>query len=109
VGDNITYADYDDLTTLTAPNPNGPGEEDRRILIVPIVNPGTHTGSPVSAMTQKFGAFFLKRPARVDNPCSRTGGCARLEVEWIDETLVLGSGMVTACSTSTLTLAVLYK
>lgn len=105
----ITYAEYDDKTALTAPSPNGPGEDDRRILIVPIVNPGTHTGNPVSAKTQKFGAFFLRHRARVDNPCSRTGGCARLDVEWIDETLVLGSGMVTACSTSTLTLAVLYR
>jgi len=106
---NISFSQYDNRTAVTPPSPNAPGKDDRRILIVPIVSPGTYTGNPVQAKTMKLGAFFLKKRSVVDSPCSRTGGCAKLEVEWIDEALVLGSGSVSGCSSGTLTLAVLYK
>lgn len=111
IAQNITYDDYKNRTVVTQPNPNAPGQDDRRILIVPIIAPGTYTGAPVSAPTLKFGAFFLKRVPTVDNPCSNAAdGCAHFEVEWIDERLVIGRGSFTpGGGASSLTLAVLYQ
>jgi Flp pilus assembly protein TadG len=113
VRENITFDDYKNRTAVTAPNPNGPGKDDRRILIVPIVLPNTPANpvySPPNATVVKFGAFFLKRIVTVQNPCSQAGNCAQLEVEWIDENLVLGAGGFTpGGGTSTLTIPVLYK
>jgi Flp pilus assembly protein TadG len=111
IAQGITFDDYKNKTVVTAPNPNAPGADDRRILIVPIIAPGTYTGAPVSAPTLKFGAFFLKRQPTVDNPCSNANdGCAKFEVEWIEESLVIGRGFFTpGGGTSNLTLTVLYK
>jgi len=110
IQENITFDQYDNGTAVTVPSPNGPGKDDRRILLVPIVNPGTYSGTPVSAPTVRFGAFFLKKMSNVTNPCSQNTACGQLEVEWIDESLVIGRGGFdpTGCS-STLSVAVLYR
>jgi Flp pilus assembly protein TadG len=111
IAEGISFDDYKNKTVVTEPNPNAPGQDDRRILIVPIIAPGTYTGAPVSAPTLKFGAFFLKRQPTVDNPCSNANdGCAKFEVEWVEESLVIGRGSFTpGGGTSNLTLPVLYK
>ena len=110
VREAITFDQYKNRTSVTAPSPNAPGKDDRRILIVPIVAPGTYTGSPVGAPTLKFGAFFLKSRSTVSNPCSQGGPCGQLTVEWIDESLVIGSGsFVPGGGTSNLTIPVLYR
>lgn len=111
VAEGITFQQYNDRTVVTPPNPNAPGVDQRRILVVPIVAPGTYTGTPVSAPTLAFGAFFLKSRPTVDNPCSNAlQGCARFEVEWIDERLVVGRGSFTpGGGTSSLTLPVLFR
>jgi Flp pilus assembly protein TadG len=111
VGTGITFQQYDNRTAVTPPSSNLPGQDQRRILIVPIVAPGTYTGTPVSAKTLAFGAFFLKNRPQVDNPCVKAeDGCARFEVEWIEERLVVGRGSFTpGGGTSSLTLPVLYR
>jgi Flp pilus assembly protein TadG len=111
IAEGISFQSYNDRTTVVAPSPNGPGVDQRRILVVPIVAPGTYTGTPVSAPTIQFGAFFLRNRPTVDNPCSNAAhGCARFEVEWIDERLVIGRGFFTPGGGSTsLTLPVLYR
>lgn len=111
VARNITFQQYDDRTVVTPPSPNGPGTDQRRILVVPVVAPGTYTGSPVSAPTIAFAAFFLKDMPTVDNPCSNAlDGCARFPVEFIDERLVIGRGsFVPGGGTSSLTLPVLFQ
>lgn len=111
VGSPLTFDQYKNRTAVTPPSPNGPGQDQRRILIVPIVAPGTYTGSPVSAPTLKFGAFFLKSIPTVDSPCSKAeDGCAHFQVEWVEESLVIGRGSFTpGGGTSSLTLPVLYK
>jgi Flp pilus assembly protein TadG len=93
VQQGITFNDYDNRVAgkVTAPNPNAPGQDNRRILIVPIVNPGTY--DPPQTVIQKWGAFFLKDASVVTNPCNKdTALCGELHVEWIDEKLVLGRG-----------------
>jgi Flp pilus assembly protein TadG len=108
VAQGISFDEYANRLTVTPPSPNGPGKDDRRVLIVPIVAPGTY--SPPNAIVIKFGAFFLKRRATVNNPCSQAGDCAVLEVEWIDETLVIGRGSFTpGGGDSSLTIPVLYR
>src|ERR1043165_4678507 len=92
VQQNITFDQYNNRTAVTPPNPNAPGQDDRRILVVPIVAPGTYSGTPVGAPTLKFGAFLLKTQSTVSNPCSQGGPCGNLSVEWIDESLVIGKG-----------------
>jgi len=110
VQQNITFDQYNNRTAVTPPNPNAPGQDDRRILVVPIVAPGTYSGTPVGAPTLKFGAFFLKSMATVSNPCSQGGPCGNLQVEWIDERLVIGKGgFVPGGGTSNLTIPVLYQ
>lgn len=111
IAENITFDQYNNRTSVTPPSPNAPGQDQRRILVVPIVAPGTYTGTPVSAPTLKFGAFFLKSQPIVDNPCSNASdGCAKFEVEWIEERLVIGRGFFTpGGGTSDLTLPVLYR
>ena len=110
VREAITFDQYDNGTAVTPPSSNAPGQDDRRILLVPIVSPGTYTGSPVSAPTISFGAFFLKSKSVVSNPCSKSTNCAALDVEWIDESLIIGRGIVNpgACS-SQFSLSVLYR
>lgn len=110
VQQSITFDQYKNRTAVTAPSPNAPGQDDRRILIVPIVAPGSYSGSPVSAPTIKFGAFFLKNLATVSNPCSQGGLCGQLQVEWIDERLVIGrGGYDPGGGISNLSIPVLYK
>jgi hypothetical protein len=109
IAPNITFDDYDNGRGVI--EPGHPGREDRRIMLVPIVAPGTYTGTPAHARTIKFGAFFLKKRAEVTNPCTKSSnGCAELQIEWIDESLIVGRGTVNpgSCSTN-LSVAVLYQ
>ena len=97
VQQNITFDQYDNRTAVTAPAPNAPGQDARRILIVPIVDPNgppplLATYSPPNTIIKKWAAFFLKDQSVVTNPCSQNSNCAELHVEWIDEKLVLGRG-----------------
>jgi Flp pilus assembly protein TadG len=109
VQQNITFADYDNRTLVTAPNPNAPGQDQRRILIVPIVWPGTY--NPPFTVIRKWAAFFLKDQSVVTNPCNKnTAQCGELHVEWIDEKLVLGrGGFDPAGGCTTFSVPVLYK
>jgi Flp pilus assembly protein TadG len=106
---NITFDQYINQTAVTVPNPNGPGQDQRRLLIAPLVLPGTY--NPPNARVVKWGAFFLKNQANVTNPCSQsTAACGQLTVEWIDESLVIGRGGFDPSGGCTnLTLPVLYK
>src|SRR5215813_9239761 len=58
VREGITFQQYDNRTAVTVPSPNAPGVDERRILIVPIVNPGTY--NPPFTVIRKWAALFLK-------------------------------------------------
>jgi hypothetical protein len=97
VREAITFDQYDNRTAVTAPNPNAPGQDARRILIVPIVDPNgppplLAAYNPPNAIVKRWAAFFLKDRSVVTNPCSQNSNCGELHVEWIDEKLVLGRG-----------------
>jgi Flp pilus assembly protein TadG len=101
VRENISFDQYKNRTAVTPPPQNGPGVDGRRILIVPIVTPGTYQADP-GPPTRRFGAFFLRKQVSTGN--------GSLDVEWIDETLVIGRGGYTpGGGSSNLTLPVLYR
>ena len=112
IAPNITYDEYANGTTTAASSHTG--AVDRRVLIVPIVDLSTSPqtfGPPPRAPVAKFGAFFMRK--RIDDPqspCSQAGNvCAKLEVEWIDETLI-GIGSFGGCTGgATLSIPVLYR
>ncbi len=98
IREGITFDQYINKTLVTAPSHTG--KDERRILIVPIITPGTYDAIP-GPPTVRFGAFFLK---------SQIPDTAALDVEWIDESLVIGGGGFDPNGGCTsLTLAVLYK
>ncbi|MEJ7575688.1 MAG: pilus assembly protein TadG-related protein [Pyrinomonadaceae bacterium] len=110
VNQTINFSQYISGSPLTAPNPNAPGQDGRRILIAPIVAPGTY--SPPTTNIVKFGVFFLKKKTSTQNPCSRAGNiCARLEVEYIGDDITMGRGFYDPnnAASSSLTIAVLYR
>ncbi|MDQ3252727.1 MAG: pilus assembly protein TadG-related protein [Acidobacteriota bacterium] len=77
---------------------NGSGGNDRRILIIPIVTPGPYTGNPPGII--KWGAFFLMSQSVAGS----------LQVEWIEERLVIGSGYyIPGGAPSSLSIPVLYR
>ena len=113
---NITFQEYDSRTAVTTPNPNAPGQDQRRILIVPIVDPNgppplSASYSPPNAIVKKWAAFFLKDQSVVTNPCSQSQAqCGELHVEWIDEKLIVGrGGFNPAGGCTTLSVPVLYQ
>lgn len=104
----LTFSQYDNRTAVTAPNPNAPGQDARRILIVPIVWPGTY--NPPTTVIRKWAAFFIKERLLVTNPCNKNSLCGEMQVEWIDERLVLGrGGFDPAGGCTTFSVPVLYQ
>jgi len=105
----ITYTQYKNRTPVTAPNPNAPGQDARRLLVVPIVAPGTYPAATTNIL--KWGVFFIKSKVPTPNGnCSNTPGCGALPVEYVGDSLVIGRGGYNpGGGCSTLTLAVLYK
>jgi len=116
VGGAITFDQYDNrITGYVSPPPNHPPGVDtqRRVLIVPVVDPGTY--NPPNAIVKKWAAFFLKAKPIVNSPCTKNDAngqntCAQFYVEWIDEKIVLGRGGYNpAGGCSTLSVPVLYQ
>jgi Flp pilus assembly protein TadG len=82
-GQPLTAAQYLNRSPFTAPG--NPGLDDRRILIMPIITPGTY--SPNSITIKKFGAFLLRKSVR------RNGaGAGDLSVEYLGDRFVVGLG-----------------
>ena len=104
----ITFFQYDNRTAVTTPNPNAPGQDMRRVLIVPIVWPGTY--NPPTTVVRKWAAFFIRDRLLVTNPCNKNSLCGEMHVEWIDERLILGrGGFDPAGGCTTFSVPVLYQ
>jgi Flp pilus assembly protein TadG len=91
--------------------PTNPGQDDRRILVMPLVSPGTYSPTPGAAI-KKFGAFLMRHSV------SRSGANAGdLQLEYLGDDFVVPSGfynpnnpcVLLATPCSSLTKAVLYK
>jgi Flp pilus assembly protein TadG len=103
---NISATDYKDRTPgmVTAPNPNAPGKDERRLLVMPIISPGFY---PAYTTNIKFWAvFFLKSAVPTPNgQCDPP--CGNIPVEYVGKANVAIPGD-TSCS-SGLTTPVLYR
>ncbi len=108
VMENISATDYENRTTgqVTTPSPNGPGKDDRRMLVVPIIAPGPYPAYATNIVD--WGVFFLKTKSPISQGnCSNTPGCGSIPVEYVGRASGNATGVVT-CG-SPLTTAVLYR
>jgi Flp pilus assembly protein TadG len=113
VMENISAYDYKNRISVTPPNPNAPGQDDRRLLIVPIILPN---GPPplqpsypaYTTNIQAWGIFFLRSKVPTPNGnCSNTPGCGSIPVEYIGRA---NTGNASGSpANSSLTLPVLYR
>ncbi len=109
VSETINYTEYKNGSRVTAPNPNAPGMDARRLLLVPIIAPGTY--DPPRTVLIKFGLFYLRQRLTTTNPCSQAANaCAQMEVEYIGDDVTLGRGYYDPTGpSSSFTVPVLYK
>jgi len=111
-GQPLTGQQYLAKAPLTAPS--HPGQDDRRILVMPIIPPGTYTGSPPSVPITRFGAFLLRNSIDRTGNCNGNGPCAgAMKLEYLGDNFVLGLGSYDPATlgdpNGTLTKPVLYK
>lgn len=116
IQEGLTSTQYLNKTPLTAPTTNT-GKDDRRILLMPIIEP-LPAGASTTIQIKKFGAFLLRNKVK---PATKSG-CppgtpssdfcgADMELVYLGNNFVIGSGSYDPNNpgSSTLTIPVLYK
>lgn len=99
VSETITYQQYIDQTPTRG--------NDRRVVLAPIIAPGTYPAT-TNGQILGWGKFFLKtRMSTPNGNCADNPPCGYMSVEFIGEAEVNASGPI-ACS-SGLTTVVLYR
>lgn len=122
-GETLTFDDYDNNNPTTLRAPAQAGLFDRRLLLIPIIEPIPNaenpTGTP-SGKVKNFGYFFLRQavdgncPRKekgVDVPCPPgTTAAGDILLEYLGDDFLVGRGLFdpTLCS-SNLGVAVLYR
>jgi hypothetical protein len=111
-GSPLTGPQYLAKSPFTAPT--HPGQDDRRILVMPIIPPGTYTGSPPNVPITRFGAFLLRNSIDRTGNCNGNGPCAgAMKLEYLGDNFVLGLGSFDPTTlgdpNGTLVKPVLYK
>jgi len=82
-GNPLTATQYLNRSPLTAPT--DPGQDNRRVMVMPIITPGTY--NPGAITIKKFGAFLLRKSV------NRNGsGAGDLVVEYLGDTYLVGHG-----------------
>lgn len=114
-GETMTFADYDSGNQATYRAPGQPGIFDRRLLLLPIIDPITNgsTNGPV----RKFGYFFIRQRIEGD-PCPThnstcppgTTAPGDILIEYLGDNFIVARGVFdpTSCS-SNLGVSVLYR
>jgi Flp pilus assembly protein TadG len=73
--------------------PSHTAQQDRRILIMPIIPPGNYTGSPPQVPITRFGAFLLRTQIDRTGNCNGNGPCAgAMKVDYLGDNFVIGRG-----------------
>jgi Flp pilus assembly protein TadG len=92
-GNPLTTTQYLNKSPISTPPRNPPGQDDRRILIMPIVPPATYTGSPPLVPIVRFGAFLLRNSMDRTGNCNGNGPCAgAMKVEYLGDDFVIPRG-----------------
>ena len=105
IQENITHDEYINRTTgkVTPPSvPHRPGQEERRVIVAPIILPGTYPAS-TNARIEAWGTFFVKKKMYANFPgnCGNNPPCGEMLVEYVGKaqlgngSLSCGSGMLT--------------
>lgn len=116
IAQGITATEYLNDSPLTAPG--NPGQDDRRVLVMPIIEPIPAGGSPTVTIVD-FGAFVIRNQVAPGTNCGGGGGgvvwCGgELQLEYLGKDFGIGRGFFDPnCAGSTeittLTKAVLYR
>jgi len=109
VAQGITSAQYLNKSPLTPP-PTHTGQDERRVLIMPMTDPLPGGSSP-NIQIKKFGAFLLRNAVTGASNCGPNTWCgADLQIEYMGPSVVgRGSFDPTLGESSNLTVPVLYK
>jgi Flp pilus assembly protein TadG len=107
----LTAVQYLNKSPFQAP-PSDPGKDDRRVLIMPIVPPGTYPSNHVPLT--RWGAFLLTKAVDRTGPCSGNSPCAgALDVQYLGDDFIISHGFYDPTApvdpSSTLTIPVLYR
>lgn len=109
IQEGLTYDQYANGSPITPPPTNLNLREDgRRMLIMPIVNPGTYPAYTTNI--QKWGVFFLKNQSLViqGGGCSTNVLCGAITVEVVEISGPL-SPIVPTAEASSVTLPVIFR
>jgi Flp pilus assembly protein TadG len=104
----LTVAQY--LAGSPATAPSHTGQDDRRVLVMPVIEPLLPGASPTITIT-KFGAFLLRNQVAGGSNCGPNTWCgASLELQYLGDAFAIGKGFYDPSGgTSSLTKAVLYQ
>jgi len=90
INQSITATQYFDHSPLTAPQ--DPGQDSRRVLLMPIVSPQP-SGGTTSPPIVGFGGFFIRDQVTYQGQCQKAGQiCGDLDVEFVGNFLDIGGG-----------------
>lgn len=104
INETITALQYTNKSPLTAPS--NPGRDERRIIVAPIIAPGTYPAN-TNGQILAWGKFFLRTKMFTSNGnCANNPPCGSMSVEYMGQAS-MGTGDP-ACG-SGLTTVVLYK
>jgi Flp pilus assembly protein TadG len=114
IKEDISHYDYINKTQgqVTTPNPNGPGKDERRLIVAPIILPNgpsplQPTYPAYTTNIKAWGTFFVRRKMYAPNGnCENQPPCGSLFVEYVG-VAQLGNGTFT-CGTGLVT-PVLYR
>jgi len=106
----LTASQYIAGTPTTSPSHTG--QDDRRVLLMPIIPPLLPGASPTIQITT-FGAFVLRNQVDEGDHCPGNPGTwcgADLQLQYLGDDFSIGRGYFDPCGgTTTLTKAVLYR
>lgn len=107
----LTAVQYLNKSPFQAPVSH-PGKDDRRVLIMPIVPPGTYVSDHVPLT--RWGAFLLTKAVDRTGPCSGNSPCAgALDVQYLGDDFIISHGFYDPTApvdaSSTLNIPVLYR
>jgi hypothetical protein len=107
----LTATQYINDSPMTAPTHTA--QDDRRVLVMPIIEPIPSGGSPTVTIVD-FGAFLLRNTVEEGTSCGAGAWCGGdLQLEYLGKDFGIGRGYFDpncgAVVTTTLTKAVLYR
>jgi Flp pilus assembly protein TadG len=113
VAENLTTTQYLSKSPLTAPTHFPPGQDDRRILVMPIIDPIPAPGGSTTVRIRGFGAFLLVNKVTIPRGCNAAHPCGGdLVVQYLGDNFDVGRGSYNPNNppgSSGLTIPVLYR